>query len=75
MLFIQMLDRIDILMLMLILQSFLQIPFSIDAGLAAASLSLSLSPFQRSLLVYLVPPKGKALKSCLIRLYFFIFLV
>lgn len=73
MLFIQMLDRIDILMLMLILQSFLQIPFSIDAGLAAASLSLS--PFQRSLLVYLVPPKGKALKSCLIRLYFFIFLV
>lgn len=73
MFFIQMLDRIDILMLMLILQSVLQIPFSIDAGLAAASLSLS--PFQRSLLVYLVPPKGKALKSCLIRLYFFIFLV
>lgn len=44
MLFIQMLNRIDILMLMLILQSFLQIPFSIDAGLAAASLSLYL-PF------------------------------
>lgn len=39
-----MLNRIDILMLMLILQSFLQIPFSIDAGLAAASLSLYL-PF------------------------------
>lgn len=39
-----MLDRIDILMLMLILQSFLQIPSSIDAGLAAASLSLYL-PF------------------------------
>lgn len=38
-----MLDRIDILMLMLILQSFLQIPSSIDAGLAAASLSLYIS--------------------------------